>query len=284
MSAERLSHALEEQAQRFSRALTRAGRGEVNGVHQARVASRRLREILPLTEIDEDTKPWRRLRRDVRRVTAALGLVREVDVTIGLLAAAAVRHRWQAAVVSLVRRVLDADRKERHSKLVETLDRVETRPLLQDLRKRAAAVAADAASSEWEKNLDKRRQSRASTLATTLRRLGTLYVPDRLHEVRLAAKKLRYTLETERAVRRSAVTADIRVLEAMQEHLGELHDLQILLDRLQAAVREPSASRDALTQLRRMCLEIEGECRVMHARVVGKASTWLRLADRRRKR
>ena len=85
MSTLRLTHALAEQVRRFSRALGRARRGDPTGVHQGRVASRRIREMLPLVAAADETRA-RRTRRDVRRVAAALGAVRELDVTLGLLA------------------------------------------------------------------------------------------------------------------------------------------------------------------------------------------------------
>ena len=77
MSGQRLTLAMAEQVQRFTRALARARRGEPTGVHQARVASRRIREILPLVETwelagEDESQRHRRRLKDVRRVAAAL--------------------------------------------------------------------------------------------------------------------------------------------------------------------------------------------------------------------
>src|ERR1044072_4587644 len=49
--------------------------GDDAGVHQARVASRRLREAVPV--LAADTKVRRKAERKIRRVTQALGTVRE---------------------------------------------------------------------------------------------------------------------------------------------------------------------------------------------------------------
>ena len=62
-----------------------AHNGKVEGVHQARVASRRLREVVPvlgtgLSEVDAD-----KLGKDLRRLTRALGPVRELDVAAGMI-------------------------------------------------------------------------------------------------------------------------------------------------------------------------------------------------------
>ena len=278
VSTNRLTQAMAEQVQRFAKALGQAQRGEPTGVHQARVASRRIREILPLVEnweLAADEGPPRRRRRgkDVRRVAAALGAVRELDVTMGLLSAAALRHGWQPEVVADVAAGLDADRVSRLSDLKDALEHVGARSFLRDLRRTAAGQAPTGTALQVAMNT--RRQGRASVLGATLRALGTLYVPDRLHAVRLAAKKLRYSLETQRAVRRTAVARDIRTLTAMQEELGQLHDLQILQDRLRGTPRQAHRA-----ELRRMNADIEHECRALHARVIAKVQAWLTMADR----
>ena len=178
-------------------------------------------------------------------------------------------------------RDLDADRRDRHAKLVDILHRVRTRTLLRDVRRTAAGPMGDARQHRWNETLDRRRGARAAALASRLRELSTLYVPDRLHAVRLAAKKLRYTLELERTVRRSAATADLRTLEAIQERLGELHDLQVLLDRLREVKRHAGLSRTVIAELPCMRMDIERECRSQHAQVVSRIPVWLRLAERR---
>lgn len=267
-----------EQVQRFTRALARARRGEPTGVHQARVASRRIREILPLVETwelageDESHRHRRRLK-DVRRVAAALGAVRELDVTMDLLSAASIRHTWEPAIVAEVRQSLEADRVSRLDDLVDAVRKVGPRAFLKDLRRATAGKPPEGSALEQAMNL--RRRSRASLLAATLQALGTLYVPDRLHAVRLAAKKLRYSLETQRAVRRAAVARDIRTLSGMQEQLGELHDLQVLQDRLRG---NPGQAHRA--ELRRMNADVERECRALHARILRRVQAWLKMADR----
>jgi CHAD domain-containing protein len=278
MSGQRLTQAMAEQVQRFAHALGRARRGEPSGVHQARVASRRIREILPLVETwelsgEEESHRRRRRGKDVRRVAAALGAVRELDVTMELLSAASIRHTWEPAVVAEVRASLEADRASRVDDLLDALQKVGPRSFLRDLRRTTAGTAPHG--TVLQQAMNTRRQGRATLLAATLQALGTLYVPDRLHAVRLAAKKLRYSLETQRAVRRAAVARDIRTLTNMQEQLGELHDLQVLQERLRAA---PGQAHRA--ELRRMNADIERECRALHARILAKVQVWLRMADR----
>lgn len=278
VGAHKLTDAMTEQVQRFARALSLAQRGEPTGVHQARVASRRIREILPIVEtwefVDEESaaRPRRR-RKDVRRVAAALGDVRELDVTLRVLAEAAARHEWQPDVVAAVSEGLSSDRTSRLVDLKDALEHVGARTFVRDLRR--AAEGRPPKGVVLEVAMRMRRQARASELAATLRALGTLYVPDRLHAVRLAAKKLRYSLETQRAVKRAAVAREIRVLTGIQEELGYLHDLQVLQDRLRSVARQAHRA-----ELRRMNADIERECRALHARIITRAQAWLKMADR----
>jgi CHAD domain-containing protein len=152
--------------------------------------------------------------------------------------------------------------------------------MLRDLRRVVQGVPSVAPSSRWEEKLAARRRQRAQTFADRLQELGPLYVPGRLHAVRIAAKKLRYSLEADRNIRRAAVTRDIRALEAIQEHLGHLHDLQILQDRLHAGMRDAGVDRAERARLQRMRADIEGECRALHSQVLARAERWMRLADR----
>ncbi|MBA2354814.1 MAG: CHAD domain-containing protein, partial [Acidobacteria bacterium] len=55
--------------------LAAARNGDVEAVHQARVASRRLREVVPVVAANLPRARRKRLERDLRRLTRALGPV-----------------------------------------------------------------------------------------------------------------------------------------------------------------------------------------------------------------
>src|SRR5918996_5286380 len=72
-------------ARALHRHLPGAVTGNDHGLHQARVATRRLREAVPvLTSGVKGTKAAK-ARRKIRRLTRALGTVRELDVTLHIL-------------------------------------------------------------------------------------------------------------------------------------------------------------------------------------------------------
>jgi CHAD domain-containing protein len=97
-----------------------------------------------------------------------------------------------------------------------------------------------------------------------------LYDPERLHAVRVATKKLRYSLEVERELSRSRAMARINRLRRLQDALGQIHDFEILLEH----TREVQASligvdRRAATELDGLVRTLETECRDGHAAFVG---------------
>src|SRR5580700_10291386 len=68
--------------------------GDVEAIHRTRVASRRLRELLPLLELDRETA--RNLTGGLRKVTKQLGTVRELDVIVILARELAENGRFPA--------------------------------------------------------------------------------------------------------------------------------------------------------------------------------------------
>src|SRR5262245_54882023 len=76
------SELLKPRLERFTRALRGLDKGDVKALHRARVASRRLRELVPVLALPPDAA--RKLRRRLRKVTVRLGNVRELDVMLQL--------------------------------------------------------------------------------------------------------------------------------------------------------------------------------------------------------
>ena len=98
---------------------------------------------------------------------------------------------------------------------------------------------------------------------------GGLYVPERLHQVRLAVKKLRYGVELSAEAAGVKNTTDMRMLRREQELLGRLRDLQVLVERVrrvQARLTPPDLA--AWRELDGVVAAIDGQCRRLHARYV----------------
>src|SRR5262245_36171709 len=120
------SELLKPRLDRFTRALRGLDKGDVRALHRARVASRRLRELVPVLQLPPDAA--RKLGRRLRKVTVRLGKIRELDVMLELtdeLRASYPRHD------SALRRIRSAVVQEREA----ARDRLTHRLPIEDLRR-----------------------------------------------------------------------------------------------------------------------------------------------------
>jgi CHAD domain-containing protein len=259
-----LESLLEPRVAALREALPSALSGEPLLVHQARVASRRLREVVPVMA-SLDARAARRARRVLRRVTRTLGPVREADVSTALfdevvaagpvhpVAEAAVRRALAAARAEGLRRLRRTWSRRRLARLETALDVVVAAGDHVD----AAAVGAAAAA---------RIAERANRARTAIESLGVLYAPERLHAIRIAVKRWRYALEIATELGESRSPGRLSELRAVQDQLGRAHDLHVLALRLRAVeARLVTRSRVAARDLRRLVRRIEASCRAIHA-------------------
>lgn len=262
---------LKPRLNRVAQLLHRVASGEPRAVHLARVASRRLRELLPLLELDASQS--RKLSRRLRKVTRTLGRVRELDVLSQLAAASPDAGRRERRALALVAREVEAERtkavsRARTSKVASDLKRI-TRKLERVAKSLGHDDRTLAHRRAWHWALDARAARRADALREVISAAGAMYLSERLHDVRIALKKLRYTVELVAEVR-GGMDGDLRTLKRAQDALGRLHDVQTLVDRLRGiqAHLDPSAE-GARRDLDALLEMLEHECRRLHARYVG---------------
>src|SRR5689334_4256587 len=116
---------LQRRALALRRHLSAAVAGKDAGVHQARVASRRLREALPvLTEGLHHTRKSK-AERKIRRLTQALGTVRELDVTLKVIDELADRPAVPRAALTDVRAEVIEAREERRAVMLARIGKVD---------------------------------------------------------------------------------------------------------------------------------------------------------------
>ena len=227
----------------FTRDLAGVEEGNVEALHRTRVASRRLRELLPLLELDRGVT--RKLSRRLRKVTRRLGAVRELDVLTLVIQELAEQVRYTpTALRQLAESVAQerADAREhlagklpaaKLERLARTLGRVSERVESREIVSGKERVKG--ASRAWLWALEASMSRRGECLRTAIDAAGAVYVPERLHAVRIAAKKLRYAAELVAEATHKRITADLAVLKGAQDLLGRLHDLEVLLVRAREA-------------------------------------------------
>ena len=266
----------------LGRALGGARAGNVDAVHQARVATRRLREALPLVASGSRR---RKLEQKARRLTRALGPVRELDVALEMLRELdQAREVPHPAVVCLRQSILE-ERRPLQVAAVKAIDRWDGARI----RKKtdgAPHPSGHAASAR------RRASRRAERLSAAIENAAGIYLPDRLHEVRIAVKKLRYVLEIgqqtsgprpegrPRTRTSAAAVARLATLKRAQETLGRMHDLEVLIARTRALQGSPGAPNLRVSgDLDRLVRRLETECRQLHGHYMASRASLIAICD-----
>ena len=268
------SELLAQRVDRFTKTLHGVAQGDVRALHRARVASRRLRELLPTLQL-KDASVVRKLGKRLRKVTARLGEVRELDVLVLLIDELHVSRRVRSSAVSRVGVAVAHERDESRKRMLERLPIEEMRRIARKL----GAVAAELAKADedgsgsrradrsWRWVIQARVVRRASHLTDAIEAAGSVYLPERLHAARIALKKLKYAAELSADTTGEPGDAALRVLARGQDLLGRMHDMQMLLDRvrqLQASLTPPNLP--VWRDLDVLVVSIEDDCRRLHGR------------------
>jgi len=257
---------LRQRLRALEKNLPAAAKGNRDALHHARVASRRIREALPLLSAGDRA---RRLERKVRKITQALGPVRELDVALEILDEIEARGEAPRAALARLRQAVAREREVLQAEMRRRLDACD----LDTLRKRALGVARRHGHDKTRASRDPeqllrahaRAARRAERLRTAIRNAGSLYLPDRLHDVRIALKKLRYSLEILRQLGGVRTPARLKTLSRVQDTLGRMHDLEVLIARARGVQGSPGALNLRLSgELDRVVRRFETECRQLH--------------------
>ncbi len=261
-----LAAALARQQDALARRWSAVRAGHAKGVHRARVASRRLREALAVIGAADPKSHAARATRAVRRLTRALGPVREIDVALVELDRAARRHGWSPELALTIRRRLEREREQRAKRMFAKIarqDRAGVRDDVRALSKRMTGADDRSSQSALTARIVRRTRSVLAASAAA----GTIYVPERLHALRIAIKKLRYAIELLPAAPGFEVADALKLLKRAQRRFGSLHDIQVLSEQVQAidALGQRRADRAALSGAAEA---LERDCREIHAKAL----------------
>jgi len=216
-------------------------------LHDFRVALRRLRTTLRAYRPQLDGSVPRRLRRKLRDVAEGTNQARDAEVALTWLRPleAEVSKREQAGLRWLIERIerghgrdlpqalgdarrsfIGVERKLR--KGLEVYHR--TVPVQRSKPEERFAAIATGALRDQAKQLDQLLAAVAS------------YDDDTIHQSRIAAKRLRYTLEPFSAVLEGG-TDLLQRLKRLQDLLGELHDQSVLEEEVRGALEAAAVAR-----------------------------------------
>lgn len=237
-------------AEDFLRQWSLALAGEIEGIHQARVATRRLREALPLLKRHPREREPAVIRAALRSLTRALGPSRELDVSRIVLAEIARRAPAHAAAAAVTDRRLAIERAAAAATLVEIGAGIDVGALIGRTRELAVRLAGEPHASGCARRAGAWLRDRAIGLQAAVLDAGRVYAPGPLHAVRISLKKFRYGFEQAGRMSRGRHGATLRRLKTLQDILGDLHDLQVLAAQVRdAGPSVPARQRPALEAL-----------------------------------
>jgi CHAD domain-containing protein len=265
----------------FTESEERARAGEVEPIHQLRVATRRLRATLRLFEPVLPVRLAVRGQAELAWLGSAIGPVRDADVLSQLVLERAERLDSELrALLGPLGIAIHERRVAAHESLIVALDSSRCRHILD----RLAAYAVSAA--------PRRRTVRLGDIAPDLlrpllrsvlrsgRRLSADSSPPAFHRLRVRVKRLRYAVETVGGLGGKSMRKLLRQLVRLQDLLGEHQDAVTIAARLHALAEEAGLPRPAVLATGALVLDFVRRGRKLRRRF---PEAWQRL-DRRRLR
>ncbi len=208
------------------------------GVHSMRVASRRLRSAM------RDFMPYLRQRgltsvlKQTKHIANALGEVRDQDVAI--VALEKIRKQASAEVAGALQQLID-ERKERRNESRDDLSSVlvanEMKTAkIEFMRRIEKATPLRNPPSQTELTFSKMSAAVILDRLKELEKLSeSLYKPfeiESLHDMRIAAKRLRYALELFQQCWGRSLQTFAKNAARMQTALGEVHDCDVWIENI----------------------------------------------------
>jgi CHAD domain-containing protein len=215
-------------------------------VHRARVASRRLRAAL---RVFGDCFPAGRVEswcREVRRVGRGLGQARDLDVQIEFLRDVLARLPDRACGPGIARALVQCERKRERLQpaVLKATRRLMASGVLEQmlvasdwlLPDDGAAPAAPCA--PLLEHAEKHVLGRLDELLGLGHCLAEPQNAPQHHAMRIAAKRLRYTIEVYKPACAGLLDEPIEVLKQLQTLLGEVHDCDVWVEKLGRLLRK----------------------------------------------
>lgn len=209
---------------------------EIEGVHQMRVAIRRLRSALrdfsPLLK----SQLLGEVKKELKQLADVLGSARDQDVAIAAVEKLHKNAKNETVKISLEKKI--EKQRRRREKTQSTLAEILKESSLKNLHK-DFDKAIDEAVRHGEKTPLTAKEAGCEVISKEVREFcdlsPSLYDPfnrEKLHELRIAAKRLRYAIELFTVCWGEKIVPFAREITDMQTYLGELHDRDIWIENL----------------------------------------------------
>ncbi|MHC5083042.1 MAG: CHAD domain-containing protein [Planctomycetota bacterium] len=222
---------------------------EIEDVHQARVACRRLRSAMEIFGDCFDAGKLKRWKKKIRALLKSFGAARDLDVQIEflkeVLAGIDDQHkknrpgiqrmmlRWQQKRDAVQPKVVKAVETIQKEHLLTNIH-LEVERVLFELKHLSAPAVSDAVTERAQKQIQER-------AVDFLGRGHCLQDPEEVpehHAMRISAKKLRYTMEICDSALEGLLKPAIKKVKKIQTLLGDMHDCDVWADDIAAFIEQ----------------------------------------------
>ncbi len=211
----------------------RTAGADIEHIHRMRVATRRLRAALPLFKDCLPAKKFASGTKEIRLITRALGAARDADVQIEALEKydSTLNEPHHKPGIARLELRLRQHRATLQPKVVKALDRFDASGTLPEIRAELGTLNPQETGLPFNLALYLHaRDSIQPRLDEFLAYDAIVAQPERvteLHAMRIAAKRLRYTLETFSPLYANELKPWLPAVRDHQETLGNIHDCDV---------------------------------------------------------
>ena len=233
----------------------RLGR-DIEHLHRMRVSLRRLKSTLSDHKETVSLREYQAAILNIKRLLRSLGQARDIDTKISFLmelAASPEGEKHREGLLEIIDELRE-DRSEIQPRIRKDLSRLHQHQVFRSIRRLKSSLEETGVSlDEWAKNNIRERLEKMFSLEPYVRKSACV---KELHEMRIAAKNLRYTLENFEYLYGTTVKPFMFAAMKVQQTLGEVHNFDVWLGLIK--IFKDSSSRDA--HFRRAVNFLDDEC------------------------
>ena len=221
---------------------------DIECIHRMRVATRRMRTALTLFSDCFPKQDYKKIQKDVRKVTRALGEARDLDVQLEVIEAALEEFPnpvFQPGIKRLKLRLT-----QRRAEVQQHVDAAMDKMLADQLIERLEAWAAPLLEQSKSVYLYtpalyqlafRGIQVRIDELLSHVPYITDPQNVQELHAMRISAKRLRYAMETFEELYGGQLKPYITTARKLQDQLGAIHDLDVWIVMIPQFIEEERA-------------------------------------------
>ncbi len=228
---------------------------DIEYVHKTRVASRRLRAALPLFRRCYSKKDYWNWIEEIKKITRLLACARDLDVQIAFVKQYIKKEKSSSGKTAIDALLINHinRRKTAQTAVSVGLEELKTSGILKQIEVCCRQIIAEQTSQTFKPSdvLDRAHWNISFKLDDFLSMQKYVYQEKRKiqhHQMRIYAKKLRYTMECFAPLFEDKLEEEITTMKAFQDVLGEMHDCDVWTEYIPQFKRQLSKRKNIKTK------------------------------------